>query len=364
MATGRHYLAAITAGVALAGGPAVGSASAGTFLCVPATAGAVTSGGTTGSCGTSTPIELPTSRADQQTLLSVLPYLSFNAAGVGGKPTITVKGANLQVVNGAGSTTTPNGAGNLILGYNEYPGSQTGSHSLVMGQSNSFTSYGNLVHGTNNKASAPWATAVGYFNTASGPFSSVLGGYSNTASNFVGVVAGGHDNVAKGESAAILGGNKNRAEGTASSVSGGFSNVASGAETSVLGGNLNTAIGKWSTLSGGKANRNNTINGTGDGTRYWVRVDANGVKVADSGTLRGGTADPIDVYHYSTGWTLVWLRGIDVSKCSVSAEPDGSDTTIGYRYYAGEYVYVQTMRAGVAVDGVGLSVSLDCKNPT
>jgi hypothetical protein len=351
---------AVAAALALMAGPAAGTASAGIFICVPA-AGAVTSGGTSGACGTATPVELPQSRAEQQTLLSILPYLSFNATGVGGKPTIAVKGANLQILNGTGSTTTANGAGNLILGYNEYPGTQTGSHSLVSGQSNSFQSYGQFVSGTNNKATAPWATAVGYFNTASGPFSSVLGGYSNTATNFAGVVVGGHDNVAKGESSAILGGSKNSTEGTAAAMVGGFNNIGRAAESAVLGGNTNVAAGKWSTVAGGKLGTVSTLNGTGDGTHFWVRVDGNGAKVAESGTVRGQT---IDVYDYTGGWTLAWFRGLDVGKCSVSVEPsDSSDVDIGYRYITGEYVYVQTKRNGAGADGIGLSITADCNNP-
>ena len=46
----------------------------------------------------------------------------------GGKPTIQISGANLQLVNGSGSTETLNGAGNLVIGYDEMPGTQTGSH--------------------------------------------------------------------------------------------------------------------------------------------------------------------------------------------------------------------------------------------
>lgn len=355
--------AAAVVGLGLAAGPAAGSAAAGVFVCVPATAGAaITSGGTSGSCGTAAPVELPQSRTEQQTLLSILPHLSFKEAGVAGKPTITVRGANLQLVNGSGSTTTVNGAGNLVLGYNESPGEQTGSHSVVSGQSNSFKSYGQLVTGTNNKALAPWATVHGYFNTASSSHSAVLGGYSNAASNFASVVVGGHDNSAKAHSSAVLGGYRNSTEGDGATVVGGFANIARGTESAILGGNQNTASGRWSTTAGGKLNTINAINGTGDGTHHWVRVDGAGAKVADSGAIRG---QAIDVYDYTGGWTLAWFRGLDISKCSVSVEPDGSyDAEIGYRYQTGEYVYVQTKRNGQGIDGVGLSVSVDCPNPS
>src|SRR5437764_1129197 len=73
--------------------------------CVPATAGQpVLSGGTgsTPSCGAGT--------------TSVLAP-TFVAAGVGGKATVQLSGVNVQIVDGAGSTSTLNGTGNLVLGY-------------------------------------------------------------------------------------------------------------------------------------------------------------------------------------------------------------------------------------------------------
>ncbi len=50
------------------------------------------------------------------------------------KPTVRVEGANLQVVSGPGATSgTVNGTGNLVVGYDEGTGSQTGSHNLPAG---------------------------------------------------------------------------------------------------------------------------------------------------------------------------------------------------------------------------------------
>src|SRR4051794_11710840 len=74
-------------------------ASAGQFLCIPDTAGAgVTSGGTTGTCSSGTPLKVPASAADQQTLIDLLPYVTFRASGIGGKPTVDFKGINVHVV--------------------------------------------------------------------------------------------------------------------------------------------------------------------------------------------------------------------------------------------------------------------------
>jgi hypothetical protein len=66
---------------------------------------------------------------------------------------MVISGANLHIVNGAGATTTKNGLGNLIVGYNEKrddtPNTdvRTGSHNLILGEENSFSSYGGIVGG-------------------------------------------------------------------------------------------------------------------------------------------------------------------------------------------------------------------------
>jgi hypothetical protein len=44
------------------------------------------------------------SKSEQETLKSILPYIKFVASGVGGKPTIQISGANVQIVNGEVST--------------------------------------------------------------------------------------------------------------------------------------------------------------------------------------------------------------------------------------------------------------------
>src|SRR5690242_17582279 len=79
----------------------VGSAwAASVSLCVSGAQGAAV---TSGACsGAGTTVALPASSADQQTLLSILPYVSFNGAGVGGRPTIRFSGVNVQVVSGSG----------------------------------------------------------------------------------------------------------------------------------------------------------------------------------------------------------------------------------------------------------------------
>ena len=396
------------AGVAVAAGPAAGSAHAGVFVCVPATAGAaVTSGGSDGTCAAGKPVELPESRADQQTLMSALPYLSFKAAGIGGKPTITFKGANVQLVNGAGATMSKNGTGNLVLGYNENPGSQTGSHSLWTGYAQTVTGAGAVVTGFDNKATGDLSTvAGGAHNSApgfaslvgggwyqnAGDFGTALGGRSNKANGYFDTAIGGENNVAKGGSSTAAGGYYNVAAGRYSVAAGGCSNVAGagtlasydgcpsdnstygavGDAASVFGGKFNHAAATMTVASGGERNkatgRLSTLNGgkgravtapgaTINGGIYWVRISSTGTKVAESGGLN---AQPIQTYQYGGGWKLAYIPGLNLANCSVSVEPDASDATIGYRYVTGEYVYVQVLRNGQGYDASGLMVSASC----
>jgi hypothetical protein len=153
---------------------------------------------------------------------------------------IVISGANLQVVDGSGSTTGPtNGLGNVIIGYNEADPDreQTGSHNLVVGMQHEFTSYGGIVGGEDNTILAPGA--------------SVFGGKGNIASEDFAAVGGGSLNVAEGELSTVSGGFKNGASALNSSVSGGCENQATNFYSSVSGGFKNTASGQFSSVSGG-----------------------------------------------------------------------------------------------------------------
>ena len=74
-----------------------GASASSVFLCVPSTAGqAVTSAGPSpGTCASGTKVALPAGSTDQQTLISILPFISFKASGIGGKPTVTFSGVNV-----------------------------------------------------------------------------------------------------------------------------------------------------------------------------------------------------------------------------------------------------------------------------
>jgi len=120
--------------------------------------------------------------------------------GVNG-PHIIFKGVNVHVQSGSGATIdTTTGLGNLIIGYNETDPSvgllRNGSHNLVGGQMNSFSSSGGLVFGVRNAIRGQYAAILGgERNLASGLNSSILGGGQNTASGQYSTVYGGQLNV-------------------------------------------------------------------------------------------------------------------------------------------------------------------------
>ncbi len=188
--------------------------------------------------------------------------------------TIQFEGVNLQVINGLGATNGDqddgngpqvNGLGNLIVGYDE--GAQqgkdkTGSHNIVVGPWQSYSSYGGLVAGSNNKISAPYSTITGGSgNFATGRNSNVAGGTENIASGPDSSVSGGSGNNAVGQESSVFGGNSNSTEGPGSTISGGIINRAVGNSSTISGGWGNIANGYVSHISGGY---NNTIADTGE----------------------------------------------------------------------------------------------------
>ena len=174
-------------------------------------------------------------------LKTKLSKVSYNASGLNGKPTLQISGANLQLVDGSGTTDgTVNGLGNLFIGYDEDGREQTGSHNLVLGIRQAFTSYGGLLAGAQN--------------TISGAFASVSGGIGNVATGELSSISGGETNASSGLVSSVSGGELNKASGSGSSVSGGRLNIASGPGASVSGGHMNTSSARWSSVSGGGNN--------------------------------------------------------------------------------------------------------------
>ena len=160
--------------------------------------------------------DVTTLRGDVATLKSTLTPVSYSPKGLNGLPTLTISGANLQIVSGSGSTyATPSGLGNLIIGYDEHGSAvkQTGSHNLVLGQQQTFTSYGGVIGGYQNTLSGPLSAVFGQYNTAGAGETSVTGGVFNTAGGGLSSVSGGESNTASGADSAILGGNGNTVSG-------------------------------------------------------------------------------------------------------------------------------------------------------
>jgi len=201
--------------------------------------------------------------------------------------TVCFTECNVQIVNGLGATngneddpraedsedTKVNGLGNLIVGYNlpdERVDSEnilgededvfvknlrTGSHNIIAGTHQDYSSFGGFVAGRENRILLAWGSVSGGCrNEASGPCSSVSGGVENTASGTNSSVSGGRGNVASGRASSVSGGSVCEASGEAASVSGGLDNVASGFHSSVSGGSTNEASGRDSSVSGGGLN--------------------------------------------------------------------------------------------------------------
>ena len=176
----------------------------------------------------------------------------------------------MQIVDGnkSSSTSVVNGTGNLVLGYDESPGSQTGSHDLVLGEKQTYKGYSELVGGYGNNVSGSYATALGLSNTASGSYN-LVGGDQNTVSGSASSVLGGYKNVVSSAFSTLSGGCSNLVgtgsvsvsslcSNTASynhdfaSISGGAGNQATGASArSLSGGQFNVAADTYSLVAGG-----------------------------------------------------------------------------------------------------------------
>jgi hypothetical protein len=165
----------------------------------------------------------------------------FSIENVDGCYSVVLTGANLHLRSGSGATNgnparpfsmetiTSNGLGNLIIGYNEsraLAGAdrdlRSGSHNLILGQGQNFTSVGGLIAGQINSISGPGASVTGgQWNSASGPCASISGGTRSAATGPCASVGGGDMNNAAGRAAAVGGGRLNTASGEAAVVNGG-----------------------------------------------------------------------------------------------------------------------------------------------
>ena len=101
-------------------------------------------------------IEELQSQIEGNTVLELDGYLSLDNNGT--IKTALFSGVNVQVVNGAGTTDTTNGLGNLIVGYNATPaglldGMRDGSHNIIIGDGHEYREHSEL--GTTNIVATP-----------------------------------------------------------------------------------------------------------------------------------------------------------------------------------------------------------------
>jgi len=266
-------------------------ASAGQWMCIPDAAGAaVTSGGSIGSCNAGSPVKVPASSADQQTLIDLLPYMKFKSAGIGNKPTVVFKGINVHVVKRDDTDVNgKDGTGNIVVGrdYNPFQYGRAGSENLIVGIGHGWNVNGNLL--------------AGAYNYAEG------GSY--------GFAAGASNHLADGASPSILGG---------------FANYAKGNYSTVVGGRNRTATDAYQFLADDV---------------HWARYDGTGKLVAAS--------DPASsMYSYGSPYYSITSWGNrDLSKCSITAQvegPDGQLTTAVAAPYYNQYAYVRFNKANSA----------------
>lgn len=272
--------AAVVLPAALAGALVAlpGAASAAQIVCVPSAAGSPLLTPTSSGCTAGHAPDALWNDADMRPVLGRIAQLEDLLAGVsrgasvGGQDTLTFRGMNVQITNGAGSNASRNGRGNLVVGYRTV-GSITGSHNVVAGDANSVTSTGGIVGGSENIVSGPNAVAFGWRNSASAGSASVTGGVANVAASTAASVSGGCGNVAGLSSAPVIpttvrdqcigsgfvaapwigGGRVNRSVGRHSAVVGGEQGTASGLASSLLAGRLGQASGGYSVLGGGNS---------------------------------------------------------------------------------------------------------------
>lgn len=141
---------------------------------------------------------------EQEAILGLLEIVQIDD-GYGGTVQALRISSNLQVVNGLGNTYKTNGLGNIIVGYNERGGieDRQGSHNIVMGMSNSYSSHSTAVFGYDNETNAPGGSILGGGrNTSSGIYSVIVGGEDNNITGPRGwwsVVSGGLSRTALGD---------------------------------------------------------------------------------------------------------------------------------------------------------------------
>jgi hypothetical protein len=252
-----------------------------------------------------------------QRFLAIERKLEHVTSGISveGHPEFVITGANLRIVNGLGSTETTNGTGNLIVGYNEPRADgatvQTGSHNIVGGQFNNFTSFGGLVVGSFNEISGVVASVSGgSTHIASGASSSISGGVGNRAEGIGSTVSAGQGNRSTGLFASISGGEANIATGEGSSISGGLFNTVSNHVASISGGIFNAASGEASSVSGGFGGRAaGELSSISAGFANTATGTASSVSGGESNTANGDQSSVSGGHNRTAPGDFDWVAG-------------------------------------------------------
>jgi hypothetical protein len=195
---------------------------------------------------------LATLETENAALSSTVDQLSTTLAGVRREgSTLVFEGMNLQLLNGRDRDEETNGRGNLIVGHNEFPETQTGSANIVIGSEHqAFTSFGDIIGGAFNEGAARDALVTGTQNkvTGNGVYTALLAGRFNEVTEESAAVLGGAEDRATQTYAVAVGGRKNQANGLVSVAIGGTENQSSGTFAFERGGNKIDASATFATV--------------------------------------------------------------------------------------------------------------------
>ena len=228
--------------------------------------------------------------------------------------TIRFEGVNVQVVNGVGTTASMNGLGNLLVGYAEPASatSRTGSHNLILGERNAYSSFGGIVTGTSNVLDGEHSAAIGTWGTAiegsrnvalssfggrvTGSFNALVSAdTSDVESSVFSTVTGSWlSQVEAAQYSHVLGGQAHRIHASnEATITGGEGHVIDSAGvTSLVGGSANRA--QRATVGVLVGGRQNTL-GVSGAPLYPVVVGGaeNLVDANDHGTVIGGQRNTV-----------------------------------------------------------------------
>jgi len=261
-------------------------------------------------------LKLDLAVVENNSVLTLDGYLSLTTFN--GFDTAEFTGINLQVNDGSDDTEGDvNGLGNVIVGYNEQltgttfcsdpqyieanecffnlgvwqSNITTGSHNLILGSNNSYTSYGGVVAGAGNVINNKFSSVLGGAESvANGIYSIISGGSDHITLGDYNNISGGRRHITTGKYSNVNGGIENKASEDYSSVSGGAGNEANANSSYVSGGAANQANAVWSSVSGGKGN---IVNGIGGSISGGQNNEANGVYSSVSGG-RDNTASGLE----------------------------------------------------------------------